>query len=502
MQKQIAVRNITYSINTRPILSGVSFRCDDDERLCIFGENGAGKSTLLKILAGQLEADGGVIEKQGHVRFVYVAQEFDQTCNDMTIAEYVEKHAGKSLYGKVFALSKRLGFGLEGRESVLCGGLSGGQQKIVVMSCAFAQNPDFILLDEPENHLDIVSRVELTHLMEEFRGGIIFISHDRHLIDAVATKIGEIAGGQIQLSEGGYDDYIEMKMQRLGGLQRAYDAETKRIKQLAQTIVILRQKAHRGKEIAAYRKALEEFNALKKAHKEEGRPDDEKTRVSIAHNRRGLHSGKLLCKVQKGSFWYDGGKPLFKDVTLEIRSGEKVVVLGRNGSGKSTFLKCLTGALPLTEGEVVWGEGIRRAYFDQHAEFDPDMTAQEVVMKKTHCSLSEAQAALGTMKFDTQRMATPTKDLSGGERMRIRFAIVFGQKPDFILLDEPTNHIDEITWEILLEACQKTKSSLLLVTHDYEFIQEMNIPVFWTLTKGTIESRHKDLDTLLEEMKG
>lgn len=503
MLKTISVKQIEYAVNERPILQGVSFRATVRERLCIFGENGAGKSTLLKIICGELEADAGQVVKEGHIRFLYVPQEFGREYADMTIAEYMKEKAGEPLYKKVFALGKTLGFNLEKNTLKKCGSLSGGQQKIVALSVAFANNPDFILLDEPENHLDIVSRKELIGIMDDFGGGIIFISHDRLIIDSIATKIAEVAQGKMYVSEGNYDDYIEMKMNRISGLQRAYDAETKRIRQLEKSIVILQQKAFRGKEVSAYRKAKEELDGLKREHKESSRPDDEKTKIKLGTTSTALYQGKLLWKIKNGSYAYDNSKHLiFKDVDLEIRSGNRIVLLGRNGSGKSTFLKCLTGHAPLSQGELSWAPEISWSYFDQHAEFDAAQTPIQIVSEKLNCLETEAQAALGAMKFDLPRMKTSAGNLSGGERMRIRFAIAFGKKPDLIILDEPTNHIDEVTWEILLDACKSTKSSILLVTHDYEFIQEFNPSLFWMIKDQHIVPRHKELDVLLDEMRG
>jgi ATPase subunit of ABC transporter with duplicated ATPase domains len=504
MQKTISLRNIEFAIREKPILQGVSFRCTDDERLCIFGENGAGKSTLLKILCGQVEHDSGTVEKQGHIRIVYVPQEFDQAYKEQTVQEYIKGQANETLSKKVFIHAQTLGFNAEKNKAAICGSLSGGQQKILALSVAFALAPDFLLLDEPENHLDIVSRVELVKLLQEFRGGIIFISHDRLLIDAVATKIGEIAHGKMNVSEGNYDDYVQMKMERIGGLQREYDAETKRIRQLSSSIVILQQKALRGLETSAYRKAKEELSKLKAAHKESSRPSDEKTKIRLGDGGQRLHHGKLLCRITEGSFKFDGAKKadIFKEVSLEIRSGEKITLLGRNGSGKSTFLNCLTGALPLAKGEVSWAPDVKWAYFDQHAEFDPESSALEIVRKKLNIFEQEARAVLGQMRLSTDRMEQPTKHLSGGERMRLRFSLVFGLKPDLIILDEPTNHIDETTWEILLHACSTSKNSILLISHDYEFIEAFKPGVFWVIHGQKIVARHKELNELLEELKG
>jgi ATP-binding cassette subfamily F protein uup len=500
MRKHVAFKRVSYAVLERVILERVSFTCDTSERLCIFGENGAGKSTMLKILCGMLEPDEGVVEKGGHVRFVYVSQEFDQRYKDKTVEEYIGAEAGESLYKKIFSNSETLGFPIEKHLSARCGGLSGGQQKILALSVAFAIAPDFLLLDEPENHLDIVSRVELIKLLSEYKHGIIFVSHDRLLIDAVATKIGELSHGELQLSEGNYDDYIEMKMARLGGLARESEARAKRIRQLTSSLGIKQQKAIRGKEIAAYHKAKDELAELKEEQKENKVAAP--TKINIPKSGRELHGGKLLCRIKDAQFKYENAPArTFDEVSLEMRAGDKIVLLGRNGSGKSTFLKMLIGTLEPTGGSVFWAEGVTHAYFDQHAEFDIEKSAVEIVGGKLKCVESVAQAALGAMRFDLSRMTTASKNLSGGERMRLRFAIAFGQKPDCLILDEPTNHIDEVTWEVLLDACTKSKSSILLVTHDYEFIEAFKPTLFWMLQGQHIMERHKHLDHLLTEMK-
>ncbi len=499
--KVINLKKIAYSYGERQVFTNVSLKCNENERLCILGENGTGKSTLLKIISGQLQPETGMVEKNTHIRAVYVPQEFEAEFTKLSVQQYIEKRAGLSLLKKVHKEAKELGFNTESHATSLCGSLSGGQQKILALSVAFAANPDFILLDEPENHIDIVSRMILIESLQEYKGGIIFISHDRLIIDSIATKVAELARGEIHVSEGGYDDYIEDKMARLGGMQRQFDAESKRIKQLESTIVILRQKAIRGKEISAYQRKLAELNDLKAAHKDSGRPDDKKSKIKIHQHGSTLHDGKLLCRVNGIAFHYPKHKGnIFQGVDLEIRTGTHIALLGRNGSGKSTFLKCLIGELEPSEGGVVWADNIKKAYFDQHAHFDPDELPLGIVMKRLNCFDEEARAVLGAMRFNLDTMNTPVHDLSGGERMRLRFALVFGLKPDLIILDEPTNHLDEVTWEILLEACKASKSTILLVSHDYEFIQEFNPGMFWVVKQQGVVPRYKDLSELLEEM--
>lgn len=502
MLKSLSFKKVCFEYDNHQIFKGVSFSVDVRERLFILGENGSGKSTLLKIIAGVFSPTSGNIEKSTHMRFFYVPQEFLESDKDFTVKDCILKYVSNSLLGKVNQFGLLLGFDFEKHKEKMCRSLSGGQQKILMLSIAFAVNPDFLLLDEPENHIDIVSRVSLIELLQDFKGGIISISHDRLFIDSLATKIAELAQGVIHISEGDYEDYIEDKMARLGGLQRKFDAETKRIKQLETAVVILGQKAFRGKEVSLYRKKKEELEMLKREHKENGRPEEKKTKIKIGHLSSSLSNQKLLVRIENGSFQFEAGKDfLFKGVNLEARSGNHIVFLGRNGVGKSTFLKCLTKELQFSTGEITWGNGVMFTYFDQHAEFEGHKTAVEVVREKLGLDEEDSKRALGAMKFNPDTMKKHVSDLSGGQRMRLRFAITFGSKADFIILDEPTNHLDEVTWEILLEACKGSKATILLVSHDFEFIEGFNPDVFWFAKNSKIEERHKDLEFLIEELK-
>ncbi len=502
MTKTISLKNIGQTFLEKPVLQGVSFKFTDDERICIVGDNGTGKSTLLKIISGALEPTTGTVVLNGHVRSHYVPQEFATEDQDGTVEAYVTKYGSPALFKKVFSTGKTLGFNLEKALEKECKLLSGGQQKILALSVGLAVAPDFLLLDEPENHLDIVSRLELMRLLAEYRGGVLFVSHDRMMIDAVATKVAEVAQMRVHFSEGGYQDYIDNRLSRIAGLQRDFDKDSRRIAQLRAMLPILEQKAFRGKETANYLKRKAELAELKEKQKEAPRADDRRTKIALRHQGADFHNGKLLCRIEGASFRYDGVKgDTFNHVDLELRTGSHIVLLGRNGSGKSTFLKCLTGALPLTEGSITWAEGLTTSYFDQHAEFDGERTPLSVVTERLRCSDEKGRAALGAMKFDADKMDTAIKSLSGGERMRIRFALVFGTNPDFIVLDEPTNHLDEVTWQVLLDACNASKSTILLVTHDYEFINEFASKRFWLIKHQDIAERHKDLEELVEELR-
>ncbi len=503
MVKTISLKNISHAFLERTILEGASLRCVEGEKLCIVGENGAGKSTLLKIIAGTLIPISGSLEKNGHIRTHYVAQEFSKEDLLRTIEDYISVYAGVTLMSKVIRFGKILGYALDRNPKKQCKELSGGQQKILALSVGLAVQPDFLLLDEPENHLDIVSRRELMELLSQYKGGVLFVSHDRVLIDAIADKVVEVAQKKTHISDGGYQDYLDTKLSRIAGLQRVFDTDSKRIRQVQASIGILKAKAFRGKEVSAYKKAEQELLDLKAKQAEMGgRPEDKKTKIVLKQHQGALHNGKLLCRIESLSFGYEHARgEIIRDITLDIRAGEHIVLLGRNGSGKSTFLKCLTGVLVSKKGSVQWSDGVKRAYFDQHAEFSPNKTPIEIVSEELHLIEEKARTILGMMKFTKEKMDTCIGDLSGGERMRVRFALVFGAHPDFIIFDEPTNHLDEVTWEILLDACNQTKSTILLVTHDYEFIQELESKKFWFLKGQTIKERYADLEELVEELR-
>lgn len=502
MVKTISLKNISHSFLERVILDGASLKISEGQKLCIVGENGAGKSTLLRIIAGILEPTNGSLEKSGHIRTHYVPQEYSKENLEKTIQEYIHTNAGITLTAKVYKFGKILGFNVEKHAEKLCHELSGGQQKILAISVGLAVEPDFLLLDEPENHLDIVSRKELIVLLQNYKGAVLFVSHDRTMIDSIADKVIEVAGGKTHISEGGYQEYLDTKFSRIAGMQREYDKETKRIRQMQASIGILEAKAFRGKEVSAYLKAKKELEDLRQKHRDENRPDDVKTKVSLQHSSSSLHNGKLLCRVEHISFAYEGTKgDTIKDITLDIRTGQHIVLLGRNGSGKSTFLKCIMNQLVPKEGSVVWAEGLAISYFDQHAEFDPNKSAFQIICDELRVPDQKARTILGMMKFSKEKTEVPTKDLSGGERMRIRFALVFGANPDVIIFDEPTNHLDEITWEILLDACNKTTSTILLVTHDHEFIEGIEKKTFWVLKGQHVKERAADLEELIEELR-
>ena len=499
--KTISLSKISKDFGGKNVLHEVSLKLREKERLCIVGENGAGKSTLLKILVGEVTPDEGTVLRSTELVCHYVPQEFDPEDAKGTVRAFLEKYADYKRFGEVFSFSRTLGYDIEDVLEKKCNTLSGGQQKILALSVALSVHPDFLLLDEPENHLDIVSRLALVTLLQNHEGGVVFISHDRKTVDAVANRVAEVARGTVHISEGGFQKYLDARATRMASLQRAYDAEASRIRQVEESLSILHQKAIRGKGTAQYHARKNELEALKESHAQ-GRPEIVRTAVQIGQKSTAFHDGRLICRVENSGYTYPTAKaPIFENVSLEMRTGSHIILLGRNGAGKSTFLKTLMKKLPLTEGSVTWVDNTKIAYFDQHAELDPKKSALETVANGLKVDDQTAYNALGAMKFARERMRSEVGNLSGGERMRIRFAMVFGASPSFILLDEPTNHLDEITWEILLEAINNSPSTILLVTHDYQFIEGVQNKIFWLMHQGTIQERSKSLEQLVDEIR-
>ncbi len=500
MQKTISVKHVSVEFGTKTVLDDVSFAIAVPDHICVVGENGEGKSTLMRVLAGTVEIEEGTVAKSNGARVYYIPQEFPHSHMALTAREYAVQEAGHGMYKKVEEICTVLGLRLATYADQQCRLLSGGQQKIIALAVGMAIRPDFLLLDEPENHLDIVTRKQLIVELQDFPGALICISHDRFVIDALAEKILEIADGKLHISEGNYADYRQSRRRRIEGSQRTFDAEEKRIAQLKKAYVIAHQKAIRGKETAAYHRIKDELLGLKQDHKENRRAEDEFTKIKLGGSKSDLHNTKLLVKAEDVSYGYSGKHPLFKKLSFEIRVGGHIVLLGRNGSGKSTLLKLMQGKLKPDTGAITWAPGIKVHYFDQHMAFDPNMSPREVVEDHYGCSVQDARAILGKVKFDLDRMERKLESLSGGERMRLKFAIVFGMNPDVIVLDEPTNHVDITTWDILLEQCNATKATLILVTHDEEFIEKLNNKLFFVLSRSEFSVRHKALDVLLEEL--
>lgn len=488
------------AFGTHPILDHVDFSLFSGERVCLVGRNGAGKSSLLKLLTGQQNLDDGQIVINTGVVISRLEQD-PPAKMDVKIADFIREGAG-DLAAKLqqfYTLSENLdgatdadyrlfeqlqaemdtrdGWGLEARVADLCqqfemnpdaslATLSGGWLRKAALARALIAKPDILLLDEPTNHLDVAAIQWLEQFLLNFSGAIIFISHDRAFIRALASRIIDLDRGQLTSHPGNYQEYLDRKQKMLEDEQQhnaLFD------KKLAEEEVWIRQgiKARRTRNEGRVR-------ALKALRRE--RAERVETLGKVDFNiEQAERSGKLVFET-KGISCAFNGKTIIDKLDLLVMRGDRIALVGPNGVGKSTLIKLLLGDYQQDSGEIKRGTNIEVAYFDQHRmALDLEATVQDNVAEgkqeitqngRTRHVLSYLQDFL----FPPARARTPVKALSGGEKNRLLLAKLFARPSNLLILDEPTNDLDVETLELLEDILQQYQGTVLLVSHDREFV--------------------------------
>ena len=499
----IRLTDIEFSVGGPPLLDGASLSVEPRERICLVGRNGVGKSTLLRIIDGSIEPEAGSVQTGESV----VVARLEQAVPDElagSVFDVVTEGLGElgQLLARHHDLTQALGEGegdpaaladlhsridaaggwqIEQRvESVLTRfglpadspfqGLSGGLKRRVLLARAVVSAPDVLLLDEPTNHLDIEAISWLESFMREFTGSIVFVTHDRAFLRAVATRIVEIDRGQLTSWPGDYDNYLRRRAER----DHAEAEEQARFdKRLKQEEAWIRQgiKARRTRNEGRVR-ALQ---AMRRERAERrGRPGD--ARLTMAAGER---SGKRVIEAEHVDFTI-AGRPLVRDFSTRIQRGDRVGILGPNGVGKTTLLRLLVGELAPDRGRVTQGTGLQIAYFDQHrASLDNSRSAREnVAGGEEFIDLGSAgrRHVMGYLQdflFSPERANAPISRLSGGERNRLLLARLFARPSNLLVLDEPTNDLDVETLELLEERLVDYPGTLLLVSHDRAFLDNV-----------------------------
>ncbi|EJS9605818.1 ABC transporter ATP-binding protein [Vibrio parahaemolyticus] len=497
----LTIHNAQLAFGDHPLLDRAEFALQENERVCLVGRNGAGKSTLMKVLAGDILLDDGKIQVTQDVVVSRLEQDPPRN-QEGTVYEYVSgglAEIGEQLkiYHDLLDLVaqdpsekninrlaktqeqldhsnawrfddrvKNVLSALKLSPDTLLRDLSGGWQRKAALARALVCDPDVLLLDEPTNHLDVTTIEWLENFLKDFKGSIIFISHDRAFIKSMATRIVDLDRGQLSSFPGDYDNYLLEKeeMLRVEDMQNAeFD------KKLAQEEVWIRQgiKARRTRNEGRVR-------ALKKLREErrDRREVQGKVNLNIDDASR---SGKIVFEAENVSFAYDG-KQIVDNFSFNIMRGDRIALIGPNGCGKSTVLKLLLGQIEAQSGRLHCGTKLEVAYFDQYREIlDPEKTVidnladgkQEVMVggRQRH-ALSYLQDFL----FAPKRARTPVKALSGGEKNRLLLARILLKPNNLLILDEPTNDLDIETLELLEEMLANYQGTLLLVSHDREFV--------------------------------
>ncbi|HIF5668370.1 TPA: ABC transporter ATP-binding protein [Vibrio parahaemolyticus] len=497
----LTIHNAQLAFGDHPLLDRAEFALQENERVCLVGRNGAGKSTLMKVLAGDILLDDGKIQITQDVVVSRLEQDPPRN-QEGTVYEYVSgglAEIGEQLkiYHDLLDLVaqdpsekninrlaktqeqldhsnawrfddrvKNVLSALKLSPDTLLRDLSGGWQRKAALARALVCDPDVLLLDEPTNHLDVTTIEWLENFLKDFKGSIIFISHDRAFIKSMATRIVDLDRGQLSSFPGDYDNYLLEKEEMLR-VEEMQNAEFD--KKLAQEEVWIRQgiKARRTRNEGRVR-------ALKKLREErrDRREVQGKVNLNIDDASR---SGKIVFEAENVSFAYDG-KQIVDNFSFNIMRGDRIALIGPNGCGKSTVLKLLLGQLEAQSGRLHCGTKLEVAYFDQYREIlDPEKTVidnladgkQEVMAggRQRH-ALSYLQDFL----FAPKRARTPVKALSGGEKNRLLLARILLKSNNLLILDEPTNDLDIETLELLEEMLANYQGTLLLVSHDREFV--------------------------------
>jgi ATP-binding cassette subfamily F protein uup len=464
----LTLDRVSHAYGYLPLLSDVSLRVDAGERLALIGRNGTGKSTLLSIVSGDLVPDAGTVWLAPGSRVARLVQDVPLE-SDRTVREEVASGGGDHDAYKIDVILSRLDLPADRRVS----DLSGGWRRRVLLGRALAGEPDLLLLDEPTNHLDIDAIQWLERYVAEFSGALLFVTHDRAFLRGLATRIIELDRGRLTSWPGSYETYLERKA-------AALDAEARDLerldKKLAEEEAWLRRgiKARRTRNEGRVR-ALIALRADRAARRTVGGA----VRMTID---RGDAGGRLVFEADDVSFAYDG-KPVVAGFSTRILRGDRIGLLGPNGSGKTTLLRLLTGELTPDSGEIKRGGRVAIAYFDQQRQqLDPERTVAESVVDGDTVTINgQPRHVLGYLAdflFPRERARSPVKALSGGERNRLLLARLFAQPANVLVLDEPTNDLDIETLELLEELLDEFDGTVLLVTHDRQFLDNLVTSTF------------------------
>lgn len=493
----ISAINISKTFGAKRTFEGISLTVNPDDRIAIIGENGVGKSTLMKILCGIEQQDSGKLICDDWAGRSYSAQEphFDQS---QTILDVI---ATLNRPDECLKTMAKLGF-KAGKNELLdfqVSSLSGGQRKILDIAYQLASSPAFFFIDEPENHLDIIARGELVKILKKYWGAVVFVSHDRYLINEVATKIVEIEDGKIRTVSGTYESYIELRQQEIEADARQWEAEKKGIKRLENAVRILQLHARfNTKGAGVYRSRKRELEKRKAVHGD--KPDADRDKIQLQSVTVDKKNGKQILVCEDLCFNYENAPPLFRKVNLRLQFGERIALVGRNGTGKSSFLGIMKGLNQPSSGTCRIGNNIQIQYFDQISLLNANSTALRVVEEELSCNEGVARSLLARLLFEQHEMSLSVAALSGGQKNRLRMALLFAKNPEFVVLDEPTNNLDPTTWEILVEQLQDYKGTLLVISHDRSFLENIDLDKFWVFEKQTIAEDSHELSDVLGQM--
>ena len=508
------------------ILDGLSFEVNAGERVGILGRNGTGKTTLFKLLTGELTEDEGTIaiapgKKLGLISQipVYPAEytvedvlrcafsELEHIRRQMEhLAAQMTADAPRQLLNEYDALSNRYtvggGYEMDLDVEKICNGLaipptmrkqlfselSGGEKTRINLARLLLEKTDILLLDEPTNHLDLKSTEWLEEYLLAFKGTVLAISHDRYFLDRVVQRIIELHDGKAEFYSGNYSFYVEEKQARFDLQLKKYEQEQAKIAQLGYTVE--RMKGWGINNRSLYRRAMAIEHRMERIA-QTGRPQQDKV-VRARFSEREFHADEVMV-IRDLSMKF-GDRTLFSDVNFKVGGGERIALLGDNGTGKSTFIKILMQELAPVTGRVKFGPSVRYAYLPQIIHFEhPERSLLDTMIFEKNMSPQSARNRLGSFLFSGEDVFKLVSQLSGGEQMRLRLCMLMDEKINLLILDEPTNHLDISSREWIEAAVADYEGVLLFVSHDRYFVNQFANRV-WTMEDGTIHDFKGDYE--------
>ena len=500
--------NISKSFGSNEIIKDATFLVNEHEKVAIVGVNGAGKTTLLKILTGEESADSGSITLAKDAKLGYLRQinnvdsalsiidelytviepilnmekrmsQMQEDMKHLTGSELEELYSsytalthsyelmdGYAAKSRVVGILKGLGFEEIDFDKKI-NTLSGGQKTRVFLAKLLLEEPDIILLDEPTNHLDLRSIEWLESYLLNYKGAVIIVSHDRYFLDKIVSKVIDIENGNVQMYLGNYTDFSNKKQMLLDAKMKEYLNQQQEIKHQEAVITKLKQ-FNREKSIKRAESRQKQLEKIERV--EAPQTYSENMRLSLDISKE---SGKDVLTVQNLSKSFDQ-KKLFWDINFEIKRGERVAIIGDNGTGKTTLLKIINGLLEPDTGEVIYGSNVSVAYYDQeHQVLHMDKTLFDE-LSDTYPEMTNTQIRniLAAFLFTGEDVYKKIADLSGGERGRVSLVKLMLSKANFLLLDEPTNHLDIVSKDVLENALNNFPGTVCYVSHDRYFINK------------------------------
>ena len=514
----IQVRNLTkFFVIGENLLDGLSFEVQEGERVAILGRNGCGKTTLFNILTDQMDFDDGEVFVNPHKRLGLISQipKFPEgfTVEDvlrsaytslmkirrrMELLEYeMAEGASSEQLREYDALTNRFqsggGYEMDVDVDKICNGLaitreqrsqefsslSGGEKTRVNLARLLLEKTDILLLDEPTNHLDLNSVEWLEGYINTFKGTVLAISHDRYFIDRIANRVIEIVDGHAEFYSGNYSFYMDEKQARFDLQLKQYEQEQAKLKQLGYTVE--RMKGWGINNRTLYRRAMSIQHRMDRIRKTE-KPKTEKTMKATFGEKD--FSGDVVFKMKNVAKSF-GERTLFSGVDLLVEGGERIAILGDNGTGKSTFIKCLLGEEDC-QGKIQFGPTVKWGYLPQIIHFNhPERTLYDTMLYEKNCTPQVARDRLGAFLFQGEDVFKTVGNLSGGEQSRLRLCMLMDEKINLLILDEPTNHLDIASREWIEAAIEEFEGVLLFVSHDRYFIEKFAERI-WLLEDGGI----------------